>query len=166
LVVTPLTKEDARELYWIVGHVEGLAARLTARLETSRRAGLVHDLGQLNAGLQEVAQTGQQDPSRIFELDMTFHRRIVEASAGPRLLALHNSIKPQTERYWRLYAGAIMDRLGTSVSEHLDIIQAIENGDSDGAERGVRLNWENGAERLCSVIETMGERGSWHLETH
>lgn len=166
LVVAPLTKEDARELYWIVGHLEGLAARLTVQLEPSTRNALVQDLRRLNEGLEGVAQAGRQDPNRIFELDMTFHRKIVEARSGPRLLALHNSIKPQTERYWRLYAGAIIDRLAASVGEHLDIIKAIENSDSDAAERTVRLNWENGAERLCSVIDSLGERGSWQLNTY
>src|SRR5215472_14482469 len=38
LAITPVTKEDARELYAIVGHLEGLAARYTARLDAARRA--------------------------------------------------------------------------------------------------------------------------------
>jgi DNA-binding GntR family transcriptional regulator len=54
-----------------------------------------------------------------------------------------------------------VDQLGISISEHLLIIQSIENGDSDGAERAVLMNWQNGAERLARVIETLGERGSW-----
>ena len=165
LVVAPLTKEDAQELYWIVGHVEGLAARLTAQLDPDKRAGLVRHLKHLNNGLQEVAESGRQEPGRILELDMSFHRKIIEASAGPRLLAIHNSIKPQTERYWRLYAGAILQRLGTSVTEHEAIMNAVEEGDPDGAERAIRLNWENGANRLCHVIDTLGERGSWHLSS-
>ena len=70
-------------------------------------------------------------------------------------------MKPQTERYWRLYASAIIDRLETSVNEHVDIVNAIEQGDGPGAEKAIQLNWENGAERLCQVIENLGERGSW-----
>jgi DNA-binding FadR family transcriptional regulator len=58
----------------------------------------------------------RRDPIRTFELDRDFHRAIVEASAGPRLLDLHNSIQPQTERYWRLYASSIVDRLAESAS--------------------------------------------------
>jgi hypothetical protein len=41
------------------------------------------------------------------------------------------------------------------------IIQSIENGDAAGAEHGVQLNWQNGADRLAQVIESLGERGSW-----
>jgi DNA-binding GntR family transcriptional regulator len=161
LVVAPLTKEDARELYWIVGRLEGLAARHTAALEPTVRLELAKKLKSLNDALCGIAQTGRGDPDRIFELDLSFHRSIVEASAGPRLLTLHNSVKPQTERYWRLYASAIVDQLSVSLAEHACIIRGIEEGDGDAAEHGVQVNWQNGAERLSKVIDTLGERGSW-----
>jgi DNA-binding GntR family transcriptional regulator len=161
LAVAPLTKQDALELYEVVGHVEGLAARKTAQLETQARARVVHKLQELNERLRGMAETGRGDPNCIFDLDMNFHQTIVEAGAGPRLLALHSATKPQTERYWRLYASAILDQLATSVGEHMEIIRAIERGDSDQAERAVQVNWENGAARLFKVIDTLGERGSW-----
>jgi DNA-binding GntR family transcriptional regulator len=159
--VAPLTKEDARELYRIIGRVEGLAAGQAAQLEPGARLKLAKRLESLTDGLRDIAQTGRADHDRIFELDLSFHRSIVEAGAGPRLLRLHDAIKPQTERYWRLYASAIVDQLGASVAEHAQISQAIEHGDGDAAERGVQINWRNGAERLSKVIDSLGERGSW-----
>lgn len=161
MTVAPLTKEDANELYPIVGRLEGLAARSTAQLDPAVRADIVRRLREVNGDLRKLAQAGRSNPNRIFELDMNFHQTIVDASAGSRLRALHSAIKPQTERYWRLYASSILDQLGVSIGEHLKIIQAIENGDSAAAERAVQMNWENGAERLCRVIERLGERGSW-----
>jgi DNA-binding GntR family transcriptional regulator len=161
LVVSPLTKEDAKELYRIVGNIEGMAARLTTEFPQARRTEVARKLDEFNEGLQKLANTGRPDPNQIFELDMNFHRTIVEASAGPRLLALHNAVKPQTERYWRLYASAIVDQLSVSVDEHAQIIRAIESGDGAAAQRGIELNWLNGAERLSKVIDTLGERGSW-----
>jgi DNA-binding FadR family transcriptional regulator len=47
------------------------------------------------------------------------------------------------------------------VKEHNEIIRAISEGEPDAAERGIQLNWENGAERLAQVIDSIGERGSW-----
>src|SRR5947209_19072177 len=41
LIVAPLTKEDAKELYSIIGHIEGLGARLTAQLPAARRNKLI-----------------------------------------------------------------------------------------------------------------------------
>jgi DNA-binding GntR family transcriptional regulator len=161
LIVAPLTKEDAKELYSIIGHIEGLGARLTAQLPMARRAKLIRGLKEINEGLAELAMARRMDPNRIFDLDLSFHSQIVEASAGPRLLELHKSTQPQAERYWRLYASAILDELNTSVREHNEIIRAISDGEPDAAERGIQLNWENGAERLAQVIDTIGERGSW-----
>jgi len=161
LSVAPLTKEDARELYAIVGLLEGLAARFTARLEPGQRAEVVSKLKDLNGELRELYERGRGDANKIFELDRSFHQTVVQASAGPRLLALQTSIRSQAERYWRLYASAILDQLGVSVSEHARIIEGIEGGDADAADRAAQANWENGAERLARVIETMGERGSW-----
>jgi DNA-binding GntR family transcriptional regulator len=161
LTVAPLTKEDAKELYSIIGHIEGLGARLAAQLSAAHRNKLIRSLREINEGLADLVRSRRMDPNRIFDLDLSFHSQIVEASAGPRLLQLHKSTHPQAERYWRLYASAILDELGTSVEEHNEIIRAISEGEPDAAERGVQLNWENGADRLARVIDTIGERGSW-----
>jgi len=161
MIVAPLTKEDAKELYTIIGHIEGLGASLTAQLPPARRNKLVRSLTEINEGLADLAKARRMDPDRIFDLDLSFHSQIVEASAGPRLLELHKSTQPQAERYWRLYASAILDELGTSVKEHNEIIRAIAEGEPEAAERGIQLNWENGAQRLARVIDTIGERGSW-----
>ena len=161
LAVAPLTQDDARELYRVVGCLEGLAARSTAQLETKARQAVAARLREYNRGLQELAEQHRADPNMTFELDMGFHEAIIESGAGHRLRAIHAAVKPQTERYWRLYASAIIDRLGISVDEHRQIIDSIETGDFEACERAMQLNWQMGSERLCQVIETLGERGSW-----
>ena len=162
MIVAPLTKEDARELYSIIGHLEGLGARLTAQLPLAARANVLSRISEYNAGLAELDKKHRSEANRIFELDINFHRTIVEASAGPRLLELHKTIQPQAERYWRLYASAILDELDKSVAEHERIIKAISEGDADAAEAGIQLNWAKGVERLSKVIDSIGERGSWY----
>jgi DNA-binding GntR family transcriptional regulator len=161
MLVAPLTKEDARELYSIVGHLEGLSARLTAQLPLEKRQEVTERLTSFNEGLAGLARARHSDAQRIFELDLNFHRTVVEASAGPRLLEIHRTVQPQAERYWRLYAGAIVDDLSESVAEHAAIIAAILDGDADKAELGIQRNWQNGADRLAEVINIAGERGSW-----
>jgi DNA-binding GntR family transcriptional regulator len=161
VLVAPLTKEDARELYLIVGHIEGLAARETAALPKAKRMEVVSRIREINARLDRIAKAHKTGEESIFDLDMEFHRIIVEASAGPRLLTLHNSVKPQTERYWRIYASTILEYLHVPVSEHEAIISALTKGDADLTEKAVIENWVNGAERLCKVIELYGERGIW-----
>jgi len=96
---------------------------------------------------------------------MEFHRTYVEDVAGSRVIALHRAIKPQTERYVRLYVSTLLDELPTSVKEHDVIVRAIAKGDGTAAQRAVETNWHNAAERLASVIAEHGERGIWHWWT-
>jgi len=161
MIVAPLTQEDASELYSIVGHLEGLAGRQSVALPKDQRNALVGKMRAINQRLDRIARTRDLGEESIFDLDTEFHRIIVEASAGPRLTLLHSGIKPQTERYWRLYASNIIDKLEVSVREHEAIIRAIRKGDADAAEKALILNWVRGSERLARVIQAHGERGSW-----
>jgi DNA-binding GntR family transcriptional regulator len=161
LVVTPLTQDDGEELLLIVGHLEGLAARIAAALPAERRKEMVRRLRQLNHDLA-VESRKRVDVARPFDLDMEFHRTYVDGVAGPRLLALHRAIKPQSERYTRLYVTVLLSELQTSVKEHEAIVTAIAKGDSDAAQHAVETNWRNAAARLTRVIAQHGERGIWH----
>jgi DNA-binding GntR family transcriptional regulator len=161
LSVAPLTAEDAYELWWLVGAVEGLAGRWAAILEDDARKILIAELKETNEELRELSRAAQRNPNRIFDLDSRFHRSFVEASVGPRVLAFHDSIKPQTERYWRLYTSSIVDELDVSVREHEKIIDAIERGDPEAAQATVEFNWRRGGDRLVQAIETLGARGTW-----
>jgi DNA-binding GntR family transcriptional regulator len=161
MVVSSLTKEDAGELYPIIGRLEGLAGRRAAELPGPARAQLADKLKQINGQLIRIAQQRTLEGSSIFDLDREFHRLIVNAGAGPRLMTLHRAIEPQTERYWRLYASSIINNLTTSTEEHEAIIKALIASDADTLEEALKLNWENGCKRLAYVIDVFGERGSW-----
>jgi DNA-binding GntR family transcriptional regulator len=161
LTVAPLTQDDARDLFAIIGAIEGLAAQHAAGLARPARAALVAKLRQVNGALEQAAKASRPDPLRIFDLDTSFHRSCVEAGAGLRLLSLHDAIKPQAERYVRLYTSALVDEIARSVEEHDKIVEQIEAGSAEGAWRAVQRNWRNAAGRLSRVIHTLGERGSW-----
>jgi DNA-binding GntR family transcriptional regulator len=160
LIVAPLTMHDGQEVYALVGHLEGLAARLAAALPAPRRKALVHLLRDVNGRLAEQAHS-DGDPAHFFDLDIEFHRTYVEGVVGPRLLALHRAIKPQSERYTRLYVSVFINQVDTSVREHESITRSIARGDQDAAQRAAETNWHNAAERLAKVIAQHGERGNW-----
>lgn len=160
LIVAPLTQDDGREIILIVGHLEGLAAHTAATLPDDRRKLIVARLRGINREL--AAESKRREFTRIFDLDQAFHRAYVEDVVGPRLLALHRAIKPQIERYTRLYISALVDELPTSVKEHEVIVKAIAAGDAHSAQRAVETNWRNAAGRLSRVIAQLGERGAWH----
>lgn len=161
MVVAPLTKEDASELYLIIGRIEGIAGRGAAQMAEPKRIALSKELTAINDSLLRIADGRGGHAGEIFDLDRSFHRLIIAAGAGSRLLTLHNAIEPQAERYWRLYASSIISNLHTSVKEHEDIIAGIISGNPTVVERGLQGNWQEGAQRLGRVIDIFGERGSW-----
>ena len=161
LTVAPMTQVDGRELYLTVGHLEGLAAHLATRLPLVQRQALVTKLRAINRQLGVVLRQ-RTLVGEVFQLDLEFHRLIVEASVGPRLLALHHSIKLQIERYARAYIGVLLGELTESLTEHDAIINGILKGDARAAQHAIEVNWHNAADRLTRVIARYGERGSWH----
>lgn len=161
LTVAPLTRDDVYELLNIVGALEGLGARTSAELDPAERKTLVRDLKAHNAEFHRTGRTTPVDHGRLYEADERFHRRIVETSAGRRLLALHDAVKPQAERYIRMYISMLTGAIRASVAEHDNIITAIEEGRADDAQRAIEVNWRHAADRLARVIELAGERGSW-----
>jgi DNA-binding GntR family transcriptional regulator len=161
LVVAPTTLHDARELFEVVGFLEAAAARRAALLPSGARAEVVNRLAELNADLLAATQQAIPDQNEIFELDTAFHRADVEAGAGARILALHDVVKPQAERYCRLYISALVARITDSVREHGVTIDALDSGDAEATERAVLVNWRNAADRFSEVIVNLGERGTW-----
>lgn len=161
MTVAPLTMEDAEELFEIVAGVEAAAARRAALDVMTARVRLSTQLLEYNSSLVLAAQASRLDQNEFFQIDARFHRAYVEAGAGPRILALHDVVKPQAERYIRLYVSAFVDQIADSIREHEVIIDGIRKGDAFVTEQAVLLNWRNAAERLSEVIAKLGERGTW-----
>jgi DNA-binding GntR family transcriptional regulator len=161
LSVAPLTREDGRELFWVVGELEGVAAHWVAELPAEERGAVAEKLRSVNRGLLAAAGEHPPDPAAIFDLHTRFHLTCVEACGGTRIQAMHRAVKPQAERYRRLYSTSVGPDIHASLAEHDVIIRAIDEGDPAGAEQAVKVNWRNAAERLARLIERVGERGSW-----
>lgn len=161
LSVAPLTKEDAREVFGIVGAIEALGARWAAELDAGARERLADELAELNADLSAAAKRVPANAEEVFDLHTRFHGHYMEGTGAPRLIALHRSIKPQAERYRRLYSTLFAQESQVSADEHEVIIRKIREGDADAAEDAVEVNWRNAAERLAQAIDMLGERGSW-----
>jgi DNA-binding GntR family transcriptional regulator len=159
--VSPLTHEDATELFQIVGELEGLAANLAAQLPAPKRLALVKSLSTINNELRRSAVTARTDHSKLWNLDEKFHQAYVDAASGPRLKMLHAAVKPQAERYERLYVSYLSGEMLTSVDEHELILDQIGAGKAEAAKEAVHQNWCNAALRMGRVIERVGERGRW-----
>jgi DNA-binding GntR family transcriptional regulator len=160
LTVAPMTREDATEVFGILAEVEGLGARWAAALEPAARNRLAGELRELNESLAVAVAREPPNPAEVFDIHTRFHGHYMQEIDAPRLLALHAAIKPQAERYRRLYSALVHENT-VSADEHNVIIRRIEEGDADAAQRAVQLNWRNAAERLARAIDLIGERGRW-----
>jgi DNA-binding GntR family transcriptional regulator len=160
LTVAPLTREDGRELFWIVGELEAMAAHWVARDEGSRHE-VAQAMQQTNQELLAASNEELPDAGRLFDLHTRFHQTYVDACGGHRVQAMHGVVKPQAERYRRLYSTALGGHIHASLAEHEAIIRAIAQGDPVAAEVAVKANWRNAAERLVRVIDRVGEHGTW-----
>lgn len=161
LTVAPLTRDDVYDLLNIVGALESASAFEAASLPEAGRRTLARDLRAANQEFHRAGRASPLDHARLYDADERLHRAIVEASAGPRLLALHDAVKPQAERYIRMYISMLTGDIRSSVDEHDAIIAAIENGRAAEAQEAVLVNWRHAADRLAHVISLAGERGSW-----
>jgi DNA-binding GntR family transcriptional regulator len=161
LVVAPITADDAADLFHIVGELEGLAGHYAASLEPEQRRRLADALEKLNGALLAESHARPPDAYQAFQLDAAFHRRYVAEAAPPRLVALHDAIKPQAERYARLYVITLTNELDLSVAEHGVITHAIRDGDPAAAQQAIQTNWRNAARRIGTVINEWGGSGGW-----
>src|SRR4051812_1441302 len=88
LTVAPLTRTDVHELLNVVGALEGLGAYEAAMLDEPRRRALAEELRAINGEFNRAGRRIPPEHSSLYDADDRFHRRIVEANGGPRLLAL------------------------------------------------------------------------------
>jgi DNA-binding GntR family transcriptional regulator len=155
--VTPLTLTDVQELFALIGALEGVAARNAAGLSARDRSQLVAALTRVNRELRPSARVTPRD---YFDLDARFHGLYVTRAGGARVRMLYDSIKPQLDRYALMYVYALFDQIGVSAAEHEAIIEAVDEGDGDAAQRAADANWRNAAERFRSFMDVAGERGN------
>jgi DNA-binding GntR family transcriptional regulator len=159
--VAPLTAEDMREVFLMVGALESAAARMAAGLEPASRQALADEMARLADQLHAASSSRPPDIVRAHELHVRFHRLCTAAGAGPRLLAELDVLQPQAERYERVYASAIVHAFDEASREHAAIVEALRDGDGVGVERAVQRNWRGSAERYGQVVTILGERGNW-----
>lgn len=160
-VVAPLTAADMQEIFLMVGALEAAAARLAAGLDKAIRQALAGELARLDADLLEAAAARPPDLVRAQDLHEDFHRAFVRAAAGPRLGAELEVLRPQAERYERVYTGAVIYAFEEAAAERADIVSAIREGDADRAQHAVGRHWRGAIDRYRRVVTILGERGNW-----
>jgi DNA-binding GntR family transcriptional regulator len=133
LYVADVNAPDLEQLSELRLSLEGLSARLAAQRATG------DDLVILEALRQEQASTSPEDSRRLFDVDHKFHQAVAQAAHNKYLADSLERLFGLSQRLWYL----ALPRLGFlpgSVEKHLDLVQAIKNGDGDEAERIMRAH--------------------------
>src|SRR5215207_2526004 len=159
LAVAAMSSDKARELYTAAGALEGVIIRNVTAYDADERLALAAELAKAQAAFRREATKRAPDWDRLFELHHAFHELLRNRLAGPRLRLLLDGLRPHLDRYEYFYGRLHGSGFEATFEEHDAIVAAIESGRADVAERAVRANWFNGADRLAKVVQRAGEAG-------
>jgi DNA-binding GntR family transcriptional regulator len=127
--------------------LELLSARLAAQRATP------DDVVVLEALRQEQANTSPEDSRRLFNVDHKFHQAIAQAAHNKYLADALERLFGLSQRLWYL-ALPQLGFLSSAVEKHLNLVEAIKNGDSSRAETIMR---EHVAEFYTQVREILAK---------
>ena len=159
LAVAPMTAGEAHELYAAAGALEGVIVRNVADRDADERLALAAELARAQAAFRREATKRTPDWDRLFELHHAFHELLRARLAGPRLRLLLDGLRPHLDRYEYFYGRLHGTGFEATFEEHDAIVASVAPGRADAAERAVRANWFNGADRLAEVVRRAGEAG-------
>lgn len=126
--------------------LEKLSAELACRNASD------HDLDQIAAIVAHMAaHFDTTDPLDMFEIDMSFHTAIAQASGNRALAETHRSF---LQRLWRARYLAASQRRNRErvVSQHTQIIDALRARNYEAARKAIDLHLWNLAEDIQKVI--------------
>lgn len=161
VVVAPLTEDDLRDLYSIMGALESAAGRHIDNLSAQARRTLAADLARANGKFERLGQRRPPDFDRLFEAHNAFHNLFVERCGTRRLRALIEQVRPQIDRYEFIYAPLVGPNYEESFAEHRAIVRAFKDGNPSAVEDSVRANWTNGAGRLAHAVRRLRPLGDY-----
>ena len=138
-VVVP-TRKMVDDVFGLRRLLEGEAARLAVENTTMRQ------IRELRSFIQAgQAAVGVGDVSGIVDANMAFHNAIAEA-AGNDLLA--HVLRDVSRKVQWLHSSVAAERAGTSLQEHVLIVDALEARDADAAEKSARDHVDGTHQRL------------------
>ena len=149
--VKPLSADDMQEIYQILTALESAAAGLAAarRPAPPEVKEMKRCIAKMDAALARDDLTGWA------KADERFHRLLTEASGNQRLVALVDTCFGQSHRM-RMLTLQMRPRPSTSNRDHESVLQAILDGDAEGAARIHREHREKSGQMLLELLERYG----------
>lgn len=149
--VKSLSEREAREVFPIVGALEGLALSESGALVKSH----LPKLRAANKAL--LAARGR--PGTAIDADHKFHQLLLAHCSNAHLLQMVGNLHRILLRYELLYMSD-PGLIGVSVEQHNRIIEAISNGNIVLARKALQFNYQTGMDAVVSKILLKVERTS------
>ncbi len=144
-VVSHLDLRQIQEMYQVRRLLEGAAARQAAgHLDRER-------LHALERELRSYDTTQSPDLRAISESGQKLHRLIVESCDNRVLAAMIESLHDHFRRF-RALSLEIREKVLSSHREHLQIIEALDRGDGEEAERLIHAHFDRAVRYLLDSL--------------
>jgi DNA-binding GntR family transcriptional regulator len=148
LFVVRKSKADMIEILLVRSALEGMAAGLAAKWATKE------DIRKMRSLFSPFNRAKTGEAGKIFlkysEANIEFHELIFKLSRCRKLIEIASAFFDHTRwiRSWSIYNASFQQRFSKIHKEHLEIIRAIEKGDTELSERNVRIHIQGLAQHL------------------
>jgi DNA-binding GntR family transcriptional regulator len=127
--VSRVTAKEIEDTYRIRANLESLAVYLAVKKQDPK---VLQKLNKINRKMIELAEEGKVSGA-YFNLNLKFHKTLVDACDNKRLIQMIDTFVKQTKRY-RLQILSIPGRIEASLKNHEMIVRSFEAGDAKKAE--------------------------------
>lgn len=140
------------EMFEVMAEMEAICGRLAAQRITEAAIANLHTI---NARAQDAVNA--QDHDRYYLENEAFHREIYEQSGNGFLaqeaMRLHKRLKP-----FRRLQLRVRGRMGQSMEEHCEIVEALASGDSNRAGDVLRAHVAVQGEKFHTLMQSFREK--------
>lgn len=147
--VAKISEKNLRDVLEVRRTLEELAVELASKRMTDDRM-----LALKRANVVFESSLATNDVTQIAEADEKFHDVIYAATVNEKLLQIMNNIREQMYRY-RLEYIKDEEKRRDLVTEHRQIINALEKRDVEAAKRAARVHIEN---QEATVVQNLQNR--------
>lgn len=148
--VAKMTLKDMEDVLEIREALDELAAQIACEKMTEEQ---MVRLKKCQEAFKK--STATENVKLIAEADVNFHDVIYEATNNPKLVSLLNNLREQVYRYRVEYIKDANNH-PILISEHEDIIRAIENKDKEAVTQAMYVHVSNQATAVKEVIQKQG----------
>ena len=129
VTVSSVTAKEIEDTYRIRANLESLAVYLSVKKQDPK---VLQQLKKIHNKMIELAEEGKVSGA-YFNLNLKFHKTLVDACDNKRLTQIIDTFVKQTKRY-RVQILSIPGRIEASLKNHEMIIRSFEAGNAKKAE--------------------------------